>query len=286
MTFEVAIPDTSLEDCSSLREKTEKVGLLARALAIFRVERVLVYKTPKAKDAIVRDGALLLKLLRFMDTPQYLRKQVFSHTPVLKFAGILPPLRMRSHPLAAKTSDLREGDIRWGIQDRKGSVDLGLDRPIKFDGPVDKHQPTLFRVKSAKQAINLEIIEREDVDYYFGFDVESVDDFLSTLNQYDAYTKTAFSRNGVQFAKVVDDVESVLKTNGSILALFGSPKKGVSDIFRDSVAELKSHIDFWINTISDQGTETVRLEEAVFTSLSLLNDNLGTLYAKPGYYNV
>jgi predicted SPOUT superfamily RNA methylase MTH1 len=285
MTLEVAIPDSSLEDCSSLRDKTEKIGLLARALAIFRAERVIIYKTPTYEGEIGRDKALLLKLFRFMDTPQYLRKQVFSHTPVLKYAGLLPPLRTRSHPLAENISDLQEGDIRWGIQIQKGSVDLGLDKPIRYNGQLEKHHPTLFRVQSTTHNINLEVIEREDVEYYFGFEVEYIEDINELLAQHTDFTKIAFSRNGIQFNKISENLEFTLKTSGSILALFGSPKKGLSDIFRDSIDVLKSNIDFWINTISDQGTETVRLEEAVFTSLALLNDRFNQLYAKPGYYS-
>ena len=284
MTLEIAIPDSSLEDCSSLREKTEKIGLLARAFAIFRVERVIIYKTPAPEGEFGRDGALLLKLLRFMDTPQYLRKQTFSHTPILKYAGVLPPLRTRSHPLAAKTTDLQEGDVRWGIQIRKGLVDLGLDKPIRYDGSMEKHRPMLFRVSSTSHAINLEVIEREDIEYYFGFEVESIDDINVLLTKYDSFTRIAFSRNGVQFNKISEDLQSTLSSTGSVLALFGSPKKGVSDIFRDSIDALKSNIDFWVNTISNQGTETVRLEEAMFTSFALLNDRFNELYAKPGYY--
>lgn len=57
---------------------------------------------------------------------------------------------------------------------------------------------------------------------------------------------------------------------------------GVCDLLKKK--SLKEKIDFWVNTIRDQGTETVRLEEAVLTSLTLLNDTMGQLYAKPGYH--
>jgi hypothetical protein len=49
--------------------------------------------------------------------------------------------------------------------------------------------------------------------------------------------------------------------------------------------ELKKHVDFWVNTIPDQGTETVRLEEALFASLGLLNKSVGQIVARPGFHN-
>ncbi len=284
MTFEVAIPDASLEDCASLRDKTVKVGLLARAFAIFKVERVFIYSTPQSEESHNRDAALLVRLLRFMDTPQYLRKQVFAHTPSLKYAGILPPLRIKSHPLAAKTTDLMEGDIRWGIQTQKGMIDLGLDKSVKCDEQVNRHTPAIFRVKSSKP-LRLEIIEREDIEYYFGFEVERVDNLQKTLEQSGSSTRIVFSRNGVQFNQIADKIQSTVRGNGSVLALFGSPKSGIRDLFRNSMDTIKPNIEFWINTIHDQGTETVRLEEAVFSSLGLLNDRLGVLYSKSGYHS-
>ncbi|MGY5875904.1 MAG: putative RNA uridine N3 methyltransferase, partial [Candidatus Thorarchaeota archaeon] len=178
MTLEVAIPDTSLEDCSSLREKTVKIGQLARGFAVFKVEKVLVYRTEQLSTKSRKDFDLLVKLLRYMDIPQYLRQRIFSHSPSLKFAGLLPPLRTRSHPLAVGVKDLTVGDVRWGIQVRKGSIDLGLDRPFRYHDSVSERIPTLFRVRSASPSPQIEVIEREDVEYYFGFEVTPTDDLI------------------------------------------------------------------------------------------------------------
>ena len=81
MGLDVAIPDTALRDCSDLREKTIRIGRMGRAFAIFRVECVFVYTTGLLPTNQKHDSALLLKLLRFMDTPQYLRRRVFPHSP-------------------------------------------------------------------------------------------------------------------------------------------------------------------------------------------------------------
>ncbi|RLI61829.1 MAG: hypothetical protein DRO93_03200, partial [Candidatus Thorarchaeota archaeon] len=67
MTLEVAIPDTSLTNVPGLREKTMKAGLIARALAIFRVNRIIVYKTGRLTSGQRRDAELLLRILQYMD---------------------------------------------------------------------------------------------------------------------------------------------------------------------------------------------------------------------------
>ena len=59
MPLEIAIPDTSLSDCSDLRQKTIKIGQIARALAVFKVEKILIYET-ESKEKERRDLNLLI----------------------------------------------------------------------------------------------------------------------------------------------------------------------------------------------------------------------------------
>jgi predicted SPOUT superfamily RNA methylase MTH1 len=259
------------------------VGQLARAFAVFKVERVHVYKTDRTSNQ-QRDLGLIIRLLRFLDTPQYLRQRVFPHHPSLKYAGLLPPLRMKSHPLAAKVSDLIEGEIRWGLQVKSGSIDLGLDRLVIFRGSTSENVPTLFQVTQTSPRLRIEVVEREDIPSYFGYETESTDDLLTFLADSDDMTRIAFSRMGVAFNSLIDDLRATVAGSGSILAVFGSPRKGIRELVGDRRDDIKKSIDFWINTVRDQGTETVRLEEAVLTSLALVNDSFGQLYAKYGYY--
>lgn len=284
MTFKVAIPDTSLTDCSDLRQKTVKAGSIARALAVFRVESVYIYDTGTLQESKKRDVALLTKLLRFMDTPQYLRKVVFPKTQSLKYAGILPPLRIKSHPLEETRSDLEEGAMRWGVQVRPGKVELGLDRPINYQKTISERDPTLFRVKKTSPQIVLEIIEREDVEEYWGFTVERAK--LNTLlMESNDLTRIGFSRNAPLFHSLESDLRATIAGTQSVLAVFGGPSHGILEVFTEEREDIKKNIDFWINTIPDQGTETVRLDEAMFVSLGVLNSSMGRMFTKPGYHS-
>ena len=55
------------------------------------------------------------------------------------------------------------------------------------------------------------------------------------------------------------------------MVLFGSPDQGVPQILRSGGFDVGEECDFNLNTIPDQGVETVRTEEALIATLSVLN---------------
>lgn len=283
MPIQIAIPDTALSDSSDLRQKTTKLGQIARTLAIFRVERIIIYPT-KQKYTQKKDSALISKILRYIDTPQYLRFRIFPRSPALKFAGVLPPLRTQSHPLDSKSSHISKGDIRWGIQIRPGDIDLGLDKPVNFPERVSEHEATLFRVIKVYPSIRLEPITRDETEVYFGFDVQEVDNLINFLEKSQGTTRIGLSKNGVPFHRLNDDIVSMCQSTKSVTLVLGGPRFGIRELIEPK-DELKKNIDFWINTIPDQGTETVRLEEALNASLAILNPSLGPIVSKPGFHN-
>ncbi|UCE09083.1 MAG: hypothetical protein JSW61_08830 [Candidatus Thorarchaeota archaeon] len=284
MSLNVAIPDTSLSESGDLRQKTIKAGRIGRALAVFRVEHAVVYDSGLLDDSMSQDANLLVKLLRYLDTPQYLRRRAFSRSSSLKYAGLLPPLRTQSHPLAARISDLAEGDIRWGIQLRPGKVDLGLDKPLNYEGRVSERNPTLFEVTSPPPNVKLNQIDRSDVPRYFGFEVTRESNLVKWLKDMAGTTRVGLSRNATEYEKLENDLKTTVEGTLSVLAVFGGPDHGVQEVIKSMGASPSECIDFWLNAIPGQGTETVRLDEALLVSLGLLNHSLGRFVAKPGFY--
>lgn len=284
MTLKVAIPDTSLIDCTDLRQKTVKVGQIARAAVIFRVEEVIVYGTGKLLSTQTKDADLLVKLLRFLDTPQYLRRRVFPQSPSLQYTGLLPPLRTRSHPLLSKVTDLTVGTIRWGIQVSPGKIDLGLDELIDSSIIVSERDPTLFRVEATTPVLSLTIIGRSEAPIYWGYITSRTRSLLELLKESSDMTRIGFSRKAPPFQRLEKDLKSTVSNTGSVLAVFGGPDRGILELCDSQREDVKRHIDFWANTIDDQGSETVRLEEALTVSLGLLNSLVGKVIARPGFY--
>src|SRR6266540_440727 len=69
----VALPASFTKDIPHLREKTSRAGMLARALAIFRVDEAIIYDDVGGRIS-EREGRLLQKLLSYQETPQYMRR--------------------------------------------------------------------------------------------------------------------------------------------------------------------------------------------------------------------
>ena len=284
MPLEVAIPDTALIDCSDLRQKTLKIGSFGRAFAVFKVSRVVLYRTGKLPRSQTRDVELLQGLLEYMDTPQYLRRRIYPRTPMLKYAGLLPPLRTRSHPLGEEITPPSEGDARWGIQVRSGKVDIGLKQLVDHSESVSEREPTLFRISKVRPKVVLEATERTEIGAYWGWDIEKAESLVDELKKVSNATRIAFSRNATPYDRLASEIKSTISNTESIVSIFGGPKRGILNLLPEDRAELKQHIDFWVNTIPNQGTETVRLEEALWISLGILNSSVGSVLTGPGYH--
>ena len=253
-------------------------------MAVFRVERVIVYETGKLRSKAKRDSDLLVRLFEFMDTPQYLRKRVFPMTPSLKFAGLLPPLRTRSHPLDLEISELSAGMIRWGVQVRFGKLDIGVGHLVDHSETLSERTPTLLRVVETDSKLRLEAINRSEIGRYWGFEAERITSLVNQLSKSSNATRIIFSRKAPPYDRLEDEIISTVSNTMSILGIFGGPRQGVLELLSDEKEAIKANSDFWVNTIVGQGTQTVRLEEAVLASLALINKSVGNIVAKPGFY--
>jgi methyltransferase len=96
LDISVAIPDSCLLDEQTLRDKTLKIGQIARASSIFRVKTIYLYQDREAKVRNT-DRRLIKLILRYLDTPQYLRRNLFPQMQELRYAGLLPPIRAPHH---------------------------------------------------------------------------------------------------------------------------------------------------------------------------------------------
>jgi hypothetical protein len=57
----------------------------------------------------------------------------------------------------------------------------------------------------------------------------------------------------------------------SVLVVFGGPTHGILDILSSDKREMQKEHEYTVNMVPSQLTETVRTEEAIEISLSLLN---------------
>jgi predicted SPOUT superfamily RNA methylase MTH1 len=276
----IAIPASVISDTPHLREKTSKIGLIGRAAAIFRVDEIIVYPD-NIKVNQSREIDLIATLLAYMETPQYLRKRLFKLEPRLRFAGILPPLRTPHHPLNKKARNLKVGEYREGVvvsETREGAlVDIGVEHPaLMHEKQFDVGKRLTLRIAKLGEQIKVQTANKDEIPCYWGYAVSAEKRSFGKLVENGKFDLTiATSKFGTRFTDVAKKIGERWKKAGSILVSFGAPTKGLFEIARDEGANLNDLVDFVVNTIPAQGTETVRTEEALLASLSILNVQFG-----------
>jgi len=272
----IAIPASVVSDTPHLREKTSKIGLIGRAAAIFRVEEIIIYPDNPSLNR-TSEMNLISTLLAYMETPQYLRKRLFELKPELRYAGILPPLRTPHHPLNREMKNLKVGEYREGVTISNPAVgalvDIGVEKPALIANrqlPVGK-RVTVKVVKIDRQ-VEVDLAKREEIAEYWGYNVTVEKSSFSKLVKRGGFDLTiATSKYGVPFHAVAEKIFEKWDKAEKILVAFGAPSEGLYEIARQEGFNLDEIVDFVVNTVPEQGTETVRTEEAIIASLAVLN---------------
>ena len=272
----VAIPASIVSDTPHLREKTSKIGLIGRAAAIFRVDEIIIYPdNPKVNQAADMD--LTAVLLAYMETPQYLRKKLFKLKPELRYAGILPPLRTPHHPLNRRIKKLKIGEYREGIIVSKtrvgGLVDIGVEKPALIPNrrlPIGRR--VTVKIIKVDKRVEAELANRDEIPQYWGYKVTVERHPFGKIVKSRGFDLTiATSKYGVPFANVAEKMAERWKKAETILVAFGAPTQGLYEIVEQEGLDLEETVDFVVNTVPMQGTETIRTEEAIIASLAVLN---------------
>jgi len=276
----IAIPASVISDTPHLREKTSKIGLIGRAAAIFRVDKIIVYPD-NIKINQGREIDLIATLLAYMETPQYLRKRLFKLEPRLQFAGILPPLRTPHHPLNKKARNLKVGEYREGIVVSKIKedtlVDIGVERlALMRERQFAMGKRLTLRIMKLGEQVEVQTANKDEIPYYWGYTVSAEKRSFGKLVKNGKFDLTiATSKFGTRVTDVAEKIGDRWKKASSILVSFGAPTRGLFEIARDEGANLNDIVDFVVNTIPEQATETVRTEEALLASLAILNVQFG-----------
>lgn len=257
----VSFPDTVLEEKESPRDKTVKLGLIARACSIYGVDVIEVFREDRRRG----EPTLIRKVLEYLETPQYLRRRLFPLDESLRYAGLLPPLRIPSHKSRVPVEKLKAGDVREGVTNSDGTVDIGLDENPRLKTRVGTNKRVTVRVAS-NEPLTADVIPRDSVDEYWGYAVESkaAEDVFAD-QRFGLKIATSRFGNGLQ-TQTSQLRESIRKTEG-VKLVFGSPSRGLFDIVGP---ELARKADFVINLFPEQHVETVRTEEAIFAALNMV----------------
>jgi predicted SPOUT superfamily RNA methylase MTH1 len=271
----ITIPDSSLSDEQTKRDKSIKIAQFARACSIFRVKRIYIYHDSLShfeKD----DPHLLKTILRYLDTPQYLRKILFPMMHQLQYAGILHPIKAPHHRVVEDIKKIKAGDVRTGVVVKvKGRlfVEVGLGSLVPFMGEGFEGKKVNVRFTESYPNLNAVQAIEEDIFDYWGYEVKEVPSISKLLTSVEKSDIIITSRKGRHFKNIEAQLAEHAKSVQNILVAFGSPKYGLHDILAKEGASIKPY-RYVVNMFPNQGTETVRLEEAVLGALAILNSAL------------
>jgi len=273
-SLSLLLPSSLAIDASDLRSKTAKIGQIARAASVFRADRIVIYRDPDLDET-----ELIERILNYAETPQYLRKRLFPLAGDLRYAGTIPPLRTPHHPDAKK---IEIGDIRVGVVVRvheNGSwVDIGAERSAFLNVSMQKGERVNVQVTS-KKPLKAVPVDDDEITEYWGYSVARAGTLSGALAPTQTQTnglRIATSRYGESID--ADLLRKIGAESGSeaVLVVFGAPHKGISEIMDEEKREEReksfiAEFDYTLNSLPDQGTETVRLEEAIVATLAILN---------------
>ena len=275
----IAIPASVVSDTPHLREKTTKIGFIGRAAAIFKADEIIIYPD-NAKVNQKNEISLIATLLSYMETPQYLRKRLFKLKPELRYAGILPPLRTPHHPLNRRIKNLKVGEYREGVTLSKTQdgtlIDIGVEQPaLMVNKQLPMQKRVTVKVKNVEKRVEVELANRNEIPEYWGYTVTVEPKSFGTLVKRGFDLTIATSKYGAPLADVAEKISERWKKAEKILLAFGAPTKGLYEIVKNEGFNLNDIVDFVVNTIPMQGTETVRTEEALIASLAVFNMQFG-----------
>jgi predicted SPOUT superfamily RNA methylase MTH1 len=267
----VALPDTLLLDSQHLREKTAKLGIVARGCGTFGVHKIFLYRDSTEE---MGEADLIRTIMEYLDTPQYLRRLLYEKRRELEYAGLLPPLKTPNHKLAEKPQEIRRDDYRDGVVVERGGnlfANVGLKGLVPIQGRATVGVRVTVRFTSEHPNLRCIVVRREEVKKYWGYEVKESNSLKGLIRSLNANVVVLTSRWGRPLTEKWSELVQAIWRAESILLVFGTPRHGISEILEKEKARPADISGYVLNMFPGQWTTTIRSEEALFGTLSILN---------------
>ncbi|KAL4708296.1 hypothetical protein ACJJTC_007702 [Scirpophaga incertulas] len=296
----IAIPGSILENAQSAELRTYLAGQIARAACIFCIDEVIVYddigdklNTKKSKMEgvdgvkVARKSCVqLARILQYLECPQYLRKHFFPLHKDLEFAGLLNPLDAPHHLRVSNDFKFREGiTMNKKVKPGRGSlVNVGLLQDVSTDKLLNpgirvtvRMLPSQEGSKKLKGKIVSLTTPRAETGVYWGYTVR----IANNLSQ--VFTQSPY-KNGYDLTigtsdkgSSIDNLPNKELNYNHALIVFGGLHGIEAALESDEqlqIDEASLLFNHYINVLPNQGSRTIRTEEAVIVALSSLRSKL------------
>jgi len=299
-TISIAVPGSILDNAQSPELRTYLAGQIARAACIYKVDEIVVFddkgeitedeKRKVKKDDMLGEARLgclqLARILQYLECPQYLRKYFFPIHKDLQYAGVLNPLDAPHHLRQEDEFLYREGIVtNKPIKAGRGSqVNVGLLNEVHVDKvlmaglrvtvKIPSDQPNRKKMKGIIVPPNM---PRAETGIYWGYNVKLAKNLTEVLTNcqykegYDLMIGT--SDKGTS----IDEIKAKSLKYHHCLIVFG----GLTGL--EAAIDVDPHLniddsslvfDKYINTCPQQGSRTIRTEEAILLTLAELRTKL------------
>ncbi|XP_066259976.1 putative methyltransferase C9orf114 [Euwallacea similis] len=297
-TLSIAVPGSILENAQSAELRTYLAGQIARAACIFKVDEIVVFDD-YADEASAKksrfdpgDGSTesrhscvqLGRILQYLECPQYLRKHFFPIHKDLQYCGLVNPLNAPHHLSMRDKFVFREGVVLdMPVKAGKGSiVNAGLLKQVRVDKVLVpgirctvKLLPQDQNSKKLKGTIVSPSLPRSETGIYWGYSVR-IANSLSKVFSHCPYKKGYDLTIGTSDKGTSVD-EFTCPKYKHLLVVFGGLHGLEAALENDSVLDADDPsllFDSYLNTIPEQGSKTIRTEEAILISLTALKSKL------------
>ncbi|KAL4119111.1 hypothetical protein QTP88_011967 [Uroleucon formosanum] len=296
-TVTIAVPGSILDNAQSPEFRTYLAGQIARAACIYKIDEIVVFDdvgeqtnvmiSNKKTEGGSKTCKQLAIILQYLECPQYLRRILFPIHNFLKYTGVLNPLDAPHHFRQEDNVPFREGVVST-LPPKKGkgcNVDVGLRKHVLVDKCLQPYVRVTVKLipnsddsKRQKGIVVAPSTPKNESGIYWGYTVrnaESINEVFTKCPYPGGYDlKIGTSDKGVN----IDQTDHTQLANFKhALICFG----GVHGL--EAALEADQSIDeenpstlfnVYLNTCPNQGSRTIRTEEAVFITLAELRSKM------------
>ena len=300
-TISIAVPGSILDNAQSPELRTYLAGQIARAACIYNIDEIVVFDDQPAANVATAKMAQLetsdglktarnccvqfARILQYLECPQYLRKFFFPLHNDLKFSGLLNPLDSQHHLRVTSEFIYREGIVTSKQHPKGCFVNAGLLNDVLADKQLPENirvtvklpSDSDLRSKKLRGKIVTPLEPRKATGIYWGYNVRVANSISQVFSQSpypDGYDVTVGTSD--KGANVHEVEKKSLKYN-HMLIVFGGLFGLENSIENDenlTVDDPSQMFDHYFNVVSEQGSRTIRTEEAVLITLSSLAEKI------------
>ena len=302
-TLSVAIPGSILDNAQSIQLRSYLAGQIGRALAVYNVDEIIIFDEEAKKfeeNRLSTDGDFqgigrgshccvqLGRILQYLECPQYLRKYLFKKHKDLEYAGLCNPLDATHHLREDMYHEYREGVIQNRPLSKNGGsyADCGLKNDVRLDREVpvgsrvtvkmlDDHTKDNEKHKKIRGVVVSPEEPRKAKGHYWGYNVRLASSLSDAMTghsswEYDLMLGTSERGDIIDKVKLPRDSKHILIVIGGVRGLEYSLEGDLNLTVKDP----KDLFDYWLNVCPDQGSRTIRTEEAILIILSSLRPKI------------